>query len=553
MPGWEGKEVAGYEGWLLSIMANRGIKNAKDIDPYLNPKYEDLYSPDSFLGMSEVASRIIEARDKNEKVVIYGDYDVDGVTSTALMHDLLQAVGVKKLETYIPHREEEGYGLNEEAVQELIKKNNNLIITVDCGITSSELISKFSNKIDFIVIDHHEILEDKKPKEALLLHPALIKKEFVFSKLSACGMAFYLAKKMTELPESGYRPGQEKWLLDIVALSTICDIVPLVGQNRILAKYGLTVLSKTKRVGLLALASVSQIKIDDVSAYDVGFLLGPRINASGRLEHAKKSLELLLTKSKAEGMKIAADLDNINSERQKLCERILNEAKAEIESSENKDNEIYLLANENWPRGVVGIIASKIMDAYSRPVIIFEHSEGEYHGSARSIDALDITESLAQCEEYLIKFGGHAKAAGLSVADENWDVFNEKLLKIVKTKITKEDLLPIVKIDTDINETEISDETIKKITALEPFGFGNSNPVFALRRAEVEGVNRVGKEKEHLKFKLKNSSVAAISFGDETPLKDGDKVDLAGTLRYNIWNDRKSIEFRAIDIKIVSS
>jgi len=496
-----------------------------------------------------VSKRIISARDNNEKVVIYGDYDVDGVTSTALMYDLLSSIGNKKLETYIPHREEEGYGLNEEAVSELIKKKTDLIITVDCGITSGELISKFSDKIDFIIIDHHEILEEKMPQKALIIHPSLINKNEP-PKLSACGMAFFLAKRMTEIPESGYRPGQEKWLLDLVALSTVCDIVPLIGQNRILAKYGLVVLSKTKRIGLAALASVAQIKLAEVSAYDVGFLLGPRINASGRLEHAKKSLELMLTKSKPEAMKISADLNNINSERQKLCERILAEAKAEIESSDKKEHEIYLLANKNWPRGVVGIIASKINDAYSRPVIVFEHDGVEYHGSARSIDALDITESLAECEDCLIKFGGHAKAAGLSVSEEKWVLFNDKLLEIVRGKISQEDLAPVIKIDTLIGESEISEETIEKISALEPFGFGNPNPIFALNDTEVEGVNRVGSTKEHLKFKLKNSGVSAISFGDETPIKDGDKVDLAGTLRYNVWNDRKSIEFRVIDIKV---
>jgi single-stranded-DNA-specific exonuclease len=549
LPGWKGKEVAGYEKWLLSILANRGINTKEEIEKYLDPKYEDLLSPDVFTGILDIAEKIIEARDLNQKVVIYGDYDVDGVTSTALMYSLLNSIGVKNLETYIPHREEEGYGLNEEAVAELIKKKTDLIITVDCGITSKEIIDRNADKIDFIVIDHHEIMEDKKPQKALTLHPSLVKKGIENLNLSACGTAFFLAKKMTEIEESGFKPGQEKWFLDLVALSTICDVVPLIGQNRILAKFGLLVLSKTKRIGIEALASVAQVKLPEISAYEVGFLLGPRINASGRLEHAKKSLELLLTTSKPEAMKIAADLNEINQERQKLCQRILNEAKAEIESSDKKEHEIFLLSNKNWPRGVVGIIASKLTDAYSRPVIIFEHGDGEHHGSARSIDALDITESLAECEDCLIKFGGHAKAAGLSVSDEKWIMFNDKLLEIVRGKITKEDLAPIIKIDTEIKSEEISAETIDKISALEPFGFGNPNPAFAIYGAVIDGVNRVGKEKEHLKFKIAGTEIGCISFSDETPLKDGDVVDIAGTLRYNIWNDRKSIELRILDIK----
>lgn len=556
LPGWNGKGVNGYDKWLLSILANRGVNSEKEIKEYLEPDYKKLYRPDVFLGIGEIAERIIRARDNGERVVIYGDYDVDGVTSTALVFDLLRSIGIKNLETYIPHREEEGYGLNQEAVSGLIKKKTNLIITVDCGVTSKEIIDTNAGQVDFIVIDHHEILEEKLPQKALILHPSRLADDtgqLARPSLSACGMAFFLALKMTEIAESQYRPGQEKWLLDLVALSTICDVVPLVGQNRILAKYGLLVLSKTKRVGLEALAKVASVKLAAVSAYEVGFLLGPRINAAGRLEHAKKSLELILTTSKPEAMKIAAELNNINQERQQLCEKILIEAKAEIESSNKKNHEIFLLSNKNWPRGVVGIIASKLTDAYSRPVIVFEHGDGEHHGSARSIEALDITESLAECEDCLIKFGGHAKAAGLSVADEKWVLFNDRLLEIVRGKITQEDLVPIIKIDTEIEEADISDETLEKISRLEPFGFGNSNPVFMLKGVAVEGVNRVGQAKEHLKFKIKNQGggdIGCISFSDETPLKDGDTVDLAGTLRYNIWNDRKSIEFRALDIKI---
>ncbi len=541
------KEILGLPKWLVSILSNRGIKTEQEISSFLDPKYEELLSPNSFTGIDDVTDRIYKSLIEKEKIVIYGDYDVDGITSTALMYDLFNTIGINKFETYIPHREEEGYGLNENAIEEIIKEGANIIIAVDCGITSRDLIDKYSKKVDFIVIDHHEISKEKIPQNALIIHPKLVIKGAKEQYLSACGMAFFLAKNIIDDKRFKQKSGQEKWLLDLVALSTICDIVPLVGQNRILAKYGILVLSKTKRVGLMALANVSSINLKEVGSYDIGFLIGPRINASGRLTHAKKSLELFLTNSKVEAIKIASELNKINMERQKLTEKILNEAKAEIESSDNKDHEIFLLSNKNWPRGVVGIIASKISDIYTRPTIIFENDGEAHHGSARSIEALDITEALSECEDCLIKFGGHAKAAGLSVSNEKWILFKDKLLEIVRGKIKKEDLTPIVKIDTEIEINDISDKTIETIEKLEPFGYGNSTPVFMTKGVKIDGVKRVGASKEHIKFMIDKFS--AISFSDTTPLKDGDIIDIAYSLRYNIWNERKNIEIRVIDIK----
>lgn len=541
------KEILGLPQWLLSILANRGQKTEQQISSFLDPKYEELLNPIGFTSMSKTTERIALALSNQEKVVIYGDYDVDGVTSTALMFEVLKKIGIKNVETYIPHREDEGYGLNKEAVEEIIKNGTKLIISVDCGVTSQDLIDNFSEKVDFIVIDHHEIDPKKIPQRALILHPRLVEKGIPSQNLSACGMAFFLAKNIASSKKFGISMGWEKWLLDLVALSTICDIVPLVGQNRILAKFGLKVLSKTKRIGIEALANVSSVNLANISAYDVGFLLGPRINASGRMEHARKALDLLLTDSKVEAMKISSGLNKLNTERQQLCGKILDEAKAEIESSGKKDHEIYLLSNKNWPKGVVGIIASKISDLYSRPVIVFEHDDKEHHGSARSIEALDITEALSEVEEHLIKFGGHSRAAGLSVSDEKWVIFGDKLLEIVRGKIKQEDLAPIIKIDTEIEPADIGEKTIDMIEKLEPFGFGNPTPVFVMYDVAVENVTRVGSGKEHLKFKI--NDFQAISFSDKTPLKDGDKINIAFTLRYNVWNERKSIEIRAVDIK----
>lgn len=327
------KAILGLPKWLISVLSNRGLKSEQKISSYLEPKYEDLADSKTFLNVTDAVKRIAEAKEKQEKIVVYGDYDVDGITATALMFEVLSKIGIQKIETYIPHREEEGYGLNQKALDEIITGGANLIITVDCGISSDELIAGAKAKnVDVIVCDHHEIDAKRLPKDAIILHPNLVLKGTDPSNLSACGMAFFLAKALQkEFPEE-FPQGQEKWLLDLVALATICDVVPLVGQNRILAKFGLKVLEKTKRVGIQELMRVSGVKPEEVSSYAVGFLLGPRLNAAGRLEHAKKALELLLTKDKNQAILIASDLNKLNAERQQMCDKILDEAKAEIES-----------------------------------------------------------------------------------------------------------------------------------------------------------------------------------------------------------------------------
>lgn len=536
--------------WLLNILANRGLKTKKEIDSYLEPKYEDLMDPDQFLNMKDAVERIAKGLAKQEKIVIYGDYDVDGITATALVFEVLNKIGVQKLETYIPHREEEGYGLNQTAMDEIIQKGTNLIITVDCGITSSELISDAKRKgVDVLVCDHHAIDLKKRPKNTIIIHPQLVKKGSEKQELSACGMAFFLARGLQQKFIDAYPLGQEKWLLDLVALATICDVVPLVGQNRILAKFGLMVIEKTKRIGLLELIRNAGIGKEDLNSYAVGFLLGPRINAAGRLDHAKKALDLLLTKEKREAVMIADTLTKLNFERQKMCNRILEEAKAEIESSEKKEHEIFLLANKNWPRGVVGIIASKLSDTYARPVIVFEHDGKQYHGSARSVEGFDITAALTECEDCLMKFGGHAKAAGLTVSNEKFVLFSDKLLEITRSRIRKEDLRSNVIIDTKIKEEDISEEMIETISRMEPFGYGNHNPTFVIEGVEIENVKKVGSKGEHLKFSLKKSGICAILFGNSYEIDGKNRYDLAFGLRYNFWNQRRSIEMRIMDLR----
>ncbi len=546
-----------YPSWLFSVLANRGIKTKAEITAFLESEYEDLLPATAFLNMSKAAKRIGLALDRNEKVVVYGDYDVDGITATAMVSESLNKIGVQNFETYIPHREEEGYGLNPEALRDLQKSGAKLVIAVDCGITAGAIIdaSEFAD-LDFIVCDHHEIDKNILPQKSINLHPAFTKKGLPEQELSACGLSFFLLKALQDKFPDKIPAGQEKWFLDLAALATICDVVPLTGQNRLLAKYGLMVLAKSKRPGIDELAKTASLKPADINSYAVGFLLGPRLNAAGRLEHAREALDLLLTQNAKEAKTLALHLSALNNERQKMCERILAEAKAEIENGDKKNHEIYLLANKNWPRGVVGIIAGRLAENYARPVIVFEHDGETYHGSARSVDGFDITEALGEVSEHVLKFGGHAKAAGLTVEAGKFVVFQEKLLEITRGKIKKESLTKEIIIDAQIKPEEISDEMLELITKLEPFGYGNHTPSFMLSAVDASNIKKVGAKKEHLKFNIqthksdKPLALGAIWFNNKLEIKEEIKYDLAFTLRYNVWNERRTIELRIIDARL---
>lgn len=542
------KQVLGnnFPKWFLNILSNRGVEKG-GISDYLEPKYGDIADYQNFKDIDKAVKRVVQAKSEEEQVCIYGDYDVDGTTAVALISDVLNKIGIQNVKTYIPHRGDEGYGLNTGAVKKLKKEGVNLIITVDCGIASKDIID-VEKEIDFIVIDHHEIDKEKLPIKSINIHPSLTKDKKEY-KLSGCGMAFHLARALYAEYKDSLGSGQEKWLLDLVALSTICDIVPLIGDNRILATWGLEVIKKTKREGIKALAKVASVNLDDIGSYEVGFILGPRLNAAGRLEHAKLALELLITDDSAKAQTVAKKLNELNIERQKMCKRIIEEAKEEVENGGKKDHEIYLLSNKNWPRGVVGIVASRISDEYNKPVIVFENDGELHHGSARSIEGFNIVEALGECDECLEKFGGHAKAAGVTVTKEHFVAFSDKLLTVAKNKIKETDLKKTIEIDTEIGLKEINDDALNLLNKMEPLGYGNSRPAFILEGVQVENIKRVGGGKEHLKFTIDSTSIGGIAFNEECDLKEGQKYDIVGTLKYNIWNNRKSIEFRMVDFR----
>ena len=566
LPEMKVAEDLGYSKAELQILFNRGIISESDlknkdiidkkIHDFLEPGYESsLHDPFFLKDMDRAVERIQKALRDKEKICIYGDYDVDGVTSTALLSDTFEKLGADFI-AYIPSRQDEGYGLNKEAIDEIARKGIKLIVTVDCGIRSFDEIEYANSlKLDVVVTDHHELEKSKDkdllPKAVAVINPKRSDCDYLFKDLAGVGVAFKLAcavlSKVPNLANSW-----ERWLLDLVALGTVCDVVPLVDENRVLVKYGLKVIAKTKRVGLQELIKSAAIQIEKINSHNLGFHLGPRLNASGRLENARLSLGLLLAKDTKEAEIAALNLSKINKERQAITKRILEEARAMLGKIDDGRN-IILLKNKNWPAGVVGIVAFRLMDDCGEPVLLFEEGETESKGSARSIDNFSIISALEKCEDVLVKYGGHKKAAGLTVKNEHFIVLNEKLIEIAGKDIAEEDLIPEIIIDAKIDIENIDVTVGEYIKKLEPFGFENKKPVFIIENAEVKNSALVGSDKNHLKLTIASgsSSLSGIMFGYGTnnDLKSGDKIDIVFTINENEWNGRVSLEAMILDIK----
>ena len=543
---------------ILEILSNRNISNEKQALDFLYPKFEKLSNPFLLPEMNDAVKIILNAIDLNDKIAIYGDYDVDGISATALLQTFFSEIGVDVL-TYIPSRTDEGYGINTNAIDTLLAESVKLIITVDCGSTSFKEIKYAKEKgLKVIVTDHHSLKEGSSgyelPDTDALINPKLLEQDSPFYELAGVGVAFYLVRALQTKLTDKFALGQEKWLLDLVALGTICDVVPLTKDNRILAKFGLLVLSKSKRTGLVELAKCSGFDLSSVDTYKVGFLLGPRLNAAGRMEHASTSLKLMLSKEENESKKFALKLDELNSYRQEMTEKIVEEARGII-SGLDGERKIYLISGKNWPSGVLGIVASRLVEEYGKPMLIMEENGEGFRGSARSIKNFNILNALADCSEYFVHFGGHSAAAGFSFKKEHFVVLDRKLIKISNEKITEEDLKQELFIDSRIEISDIDDKLMTELRLLEPFGRENPKPVFCLNNINLINYRFVGNQNNHLKLTAsKDNKVIngiAFNFGADYPYKQNEVFDLAVTLEENEWANQKKKEIRVIDIKTV--
>lgn len=477
---------------------------------FLQPSLKGLSDPLNIVpqGAGELIADTIR---QNNKIYIYGDYDVDGVCSAALLVNFFKELGFENYQTLIPSRYENGYGLTPDTARQMAKNGADMVITVDCGITSVKEVEYLKNhNIKVIVTDHH-LPKDGQPEADFIINPKINPEKINEPdySLCGCGVVFKLLQIIRRILNR--KDINLKKYLDLVGLTTVADIVPLTGDNRILVKYGLDVINSTPSPGIEALVEISRLKDKKIKSYHHGFVLGPRINASGRIDVADTALELLTGDNYANNLKLAEELDNKNKDRQDLCEITFNEAVKIIEKDKYGKNRVIVVYQPHWVKGIIGIVASRIMEKYYRPVIIFggedRLNEG-VTGSARSIDGIDMFEILSKIDRdspgLLEKFGGHTKAAGLSVTRENIDKFRNKINEIVCSECKEEVFIKKKDYDLDVTVDDINVNLAKALELLEPFGEGNRKPVFRIKEPVIENQRIVGKNGEHLMFELGN-------------------------------------------------
>lgn len=531
---------------LAQILVNRGITEEEEIKKFLEPTRNDFYDPFLLPDMEKAVDRIIEAIKSQEKVMIFGDYDVDGITSVTVLKKFLKERG---LETgyYIPNRLEEGYGLNKEAVKKIIEQGYSLIITVDCGISGIEEIEQCNKLgVQTIVTDHHEQGESI-PNAYAVVDAKRKDNKYPFRELAGVGIVFKLIQAIStklNLEEKEYLK-----YLDIVAVGTISDIVPLISENRVIAKLGLRLIEMTKNIGLRELIISSNYK--QIDSNTISFGIAPRINACGRMGHQEEALKLFLTDNIVEAKEITNELNRYNSERQEKESSIFKQALEKLQTENIEDRNTIVLGGDNWYHGVIGIVASKLTESFFKPTILvcFEGEEGK--GSGRSIPSFDLHEALSYSGEYLEKFGGHAMAVGLTLNKGNFENFKKKFEEFAEQKNIKQ-ILPTIKIDCEISKDDLKLETVEELKKLEPFGEKNQRPCFVYKGLKINSIRALS-EGKHLKLSLRdgNQLIDVIGFNlghltDEFLI--GDKVDIVGILEINEYNGIKKVQINLKDI-----
>jgi single-stranded-DNA-specific exonuclease len=532
-------------GILAKILANRGLKSIDEAREFLDPTAEQLLDPYQFCDMHKAINRIKQARKNKEKVMIFGDYDVDGITALAVLKTALKNFGLDTAH-YLPHRIREGYGLNKNILHIAKQKNIKLLITVDCGISNHKEIAELqNNNIETIITDHHEPSVEALPPASSIINPKVKDSKYKYRDLAGVGVAYKLAQAV-----SGSMLLED---LDLVSLGTIADSAPLTGENRVIAKEGLSRLSQTKRIGLRALIESAGIKDRKFTSTFVSFILGPRINASGRMDSAELSLDLLMSANQEEAGKLIRAVEGHNRMRQKIENKILEEAEDLINREINfKEHKIIVIAKEDWHQGVLGIVASKIADRFYRPAIVISLNENLCKGSGRSIKNFHLFDALVECKEFLNAFGGHAHAAGLVITKDSIEDFKNNINRLAHERLSLEDLLPSLDIDMELKLSDLNEEVIVELESLAPFGNANPEPLFFPRNLRIKGEPQV-LSRQTLKFWVTDNNVTyqAIGFGMshfEDSLKIADSFDLIYTPRMDNWLGEETVLLEVKDI-----
>ena len=573
---------------LAQCLLNRGFSEPSAISKFLQPRLKNLADPFLLPDMAAAVGRLLLARERRDPLIVFGDYDVDGVTSTALLLDVLRPLGWK-VEFYLPHRMDEGYGLSQDAVENCLRKfpasqnsganaSAGLLLAVDCGSTAVETIRWLRERgVDVIVLDHHQV-SSPAPEAVALVNPqrpsgdegrvssdADSTPPVTFAELCSAGLAFKLAHALIKRGRQTGLPGALEFdlkpLLDLVALGTIADLVPLAGENRILVSAGLERLAKTRRAGLVALKKVAESRAP-IGTYEVGYQLAPRLNAAGRLETAEESLELLLARDLAEAMPLAQKLDAQNRERQKIERGIFEEVIGAVRAKFNPQTDFVIVEGGLlWHIGVVGIVASRVLQEFYRPTLIIGGEGGEWRGSGRSITGFDLAAALRECDDLLLRHGGHAMAAGLSIQPDKIDLLRQRLNGLARRVLKPEDLQPRLRLDAEVGLDEITLESLGQLAQLKPTGQGNPPVQFCARNlVHQRPLQRIGADKQHVKMWVTDTPSSPGGYGaaggavleavwwngGNESLPVG-RFDLAFAPQVNEFNGNRLVQLKVLD------
>lgn len=536
------------------LLAQREINSFDEARRFFRPQLSDLLDPFLMKGMDKSVERIEKAIANNEKILVYGDYDVDGTTAVSVVYSYLNE-SYDLVDSYIPDRYTEGYGISTQGIDFAAENNFSLVIALDCGTKAVDKIAYANSKnIDFIIADHHTP-GDELPAAFAMLNPKQNDCPYPYKELSGAGIGFKLIQAIHQ--KRGGKIEEIAHYLDLVAVSIGADIVPITGENRTMAFFGLQQIELDARPGLKALSRNVEDKVLNIN--DLVFTLAPRINAAGRIKHGKEAVKLLIEKDVAVANRFADEIEAYNIERRGLDQRISEEALAQIIANNEQENMSSVVYDPNWHKGVVGIVASRLIETYYRPTVVMTKSNGVLGGSVRSVSGFNVYDALQACSEYIIQFGGHKYAAGLTVAEDQYDNFKQKFEEVVKNTIEETSLVPEIKIDAEIHFSDITPKFFRILKQMAPFGPGNMNPVFVSHGLNDNGYSKkVGKDNTHLKLSLRDLKsgivMSGIGFGlgDKADLvRSGKPLSVVYTLEENHWRNKVSLQMRIKDVKAI--
>ncbi len=540
-----------------ALLVDRGYGNAKERECFLFPDFaRDLHDPFLFSQMERVVARIGVAKENGETVGVFGDYDADGVTSSVIIREALKALGIPVV-VYIPEKLSEGHGFNYQAIDFFEAAGARLVLTLDCGMTNHTEIAEAKRRgRDIIIVDHHHVPEIL-PDAFAIINPKITDETYPFRELCGAGTSFKVAQALYRT----YLPKQEeqlKWLLDVVAIGTVADVMPLVGENRALVRYGLLVLAKTRRIGFQEMFSVGGMRIDEHSKPDarmIGFRIAPRINAASRMAHAILAHNLLMEEDRVRARTLALELDAHNVARQKIS-TATTDAVRRLAEEKYRDKKFIFAVDEHYPFGIVGLVAGRIANEFRKPTCVLTKGIETSQGSFRSIPGLNIIETLERCGDMLVKFGGHSQAAGMTIRNDRLEEFYERFSALVEAALTDNDIVPELSIDMPLLPEHITQKLLRDLSLFAPFGEGNPEPVFALQNVRVEEARLVGNGKKHLKLRLApvqggvSFDAIGFSFGEDwNDLKLGEALDVVFQLSENTWNGLTSVQLKLLDMK----